>query len=1651
MYKNRFDGGEIDKWALGAVDDPMYRMGLAWLENMGQLENGGLNRRRGWKRLCEILAGTGDEAVKLVPVPVDAATNYVFFVSKSKYGYVKFVNGEYDSAAEYDGPAPFDVSDNHKFPYKEKDPYAYYSVLAVQKISTEDDIAVGAEGYMTAANMNSPANIKVEAQTVDNTGLLESVNPIEVNPLPVLVNRIVTQERKTEEGECYFDEEGAGHGLQVSMSVSAPDESGYGTIKFTVLNGGDGYSAVEGNYTYLRIVDASIGEITARALVSPLGAIQSIEDAKYYGGTAFPENQLVWWRFHAGPPENLVSPGERGPFIGDYYDMLGRQPTKNPVVVISASAPFYTSGFGKIPLYRLNFDVQDGGSGFVRSYPTDNLDSVFADIVFLDMRFNGMIRGVLCDRHLQVVGRLKRIYGPDGKTTAITGELATINGVSNWFDDGMALDWPLDPSGIPKYNISTDDAWHYDVYGTREGHFLKYGTFNTTYYTDINSNFCISIFAPALNVEDGLWYSKTGRWIDNYWSPLASGDFCWNVTAGTANGDNYAFGLGDETGQPALYGMDVMAPATLQFENNGRMVESAVGSTIIRKKLNYTLPPDFQKFNKVWTTKEGDTNDRTSVKLGIQDYGDVIPEYAETLKGLGAQLIVSSVYDRATDTVKMKIAVYQKGSDYLALPGVNEIDLNLYYRTGTAKYVYTLKLGASRDVNGGLMLTGAASSGYVEVTVPAVFLNPTPESDDEVTLVSADGSATAQARTEVSKTGDGWRIQPTVLLAENGKPDSSGGWAIGATAQFLSKNGETYGGFIAAEIIVQKNYTMSVIPDNPDEPEKGGGSFYRDIKGVPATAVIDGKQYKTTATDTKFNTEDFLFGVESPAEDAIYEVETDETADFITTYWKWTAGKWKQQAQVALPTEDNTVNRLQYVYNGAIVAFAGSGILPFWLKLETIQGGERLVIGGFNVKRAVDYELTAPEEFGRLPVNTVNDGAVPVNFCWTASDSPSVIYFDNGRWWFAGTPNEPNRIWVSKPVKNRDDTELDFSTYINFLTVTPELVPFTARNALKTNVLSAVSDGAIGFALDAMMQETKGKDVSFGFINPSIIGTPYFKDGAEVRSVGETIVLDASSVPQPDEYTAEAMAELQRMCALYYGLCQLKITVPGAFCSVTADTDGFEVRIYSHPTDGGAGPAGVFARIAAETYLAVPYTAWGAGAARVGNIAAAAAATALAAANPIEAAAVAASVAAIGASASAITKAIVEKFFSGLRLKLTDGSTFRPSMSDLGLSSGDQITKDTLVAKKDYMLSVKKLYDDKQPFIMRRWKVEESRYSTAGCGFTFVMSSEEKEDINLITNNRSLFISTTSSERIMPSTVNGEAQAAQTGSFFGSEKLQPAKAADALYYLQRGGQRIMRAYWQPEVPVPSIGDIQKYNREILRNREVISMKSSKSLPAQVWCVMRDGGVALVTDASGGGQPAWGRITTGAGRILDTAPLPINGMSVLRTAAVKNDKGVFLCGILEQQSEPDDIFLDDWQPYTTDIRGDYTAEAVIYDKTANRVYAVNAPDLPPPGTGLYIGYTYMAKFRTLPVPETQAMKPVRMARVRMRFMESELPFIKGCPSGAVNKIVSLHKGRYVDGVADIPVPGNVELDAAFEVFNEAPGPLSVLCLLTEDEV
>ena len=220
------------------------------------------------------------------------------------------------------------------------------------------------------------------------------------------------------------------------------------------------------------------------------------------------------------------------------------------------------------------------------------------------------------------------------------------------------------------------------------------------------------------------------------------------------------------------------------------------------------------------------------------------------------------------------------------------------------------------------------------------------------------------------------------------------------------------------------------------------------------------------------------------------------------------------------------------------------------------------------------------------------------------------------------------------------------------------------------------------------------------------------------------------------------------------------------------------------------------------------------------------------------------------------------------------------------------------------------------------------------------------------------------------------------------------------------------------------------------------------MPSCVWCVLSDGTAAVITEAPGG--IAWSRVSAGGGKILDTVSVPVNGQTAFRLVVKQNERGTQIIGIPEEEGKAGDIFLDEWRVYYSgSLAQQYTAEAFVYDAETDELIPIT--EQPTPAMSRYIGYLYLSKVRSLPALISALMKPVRIARLKMRFVDSHKPKIAGYPTGVENQIV--HPGQ-IDGgrsgIWNVPVPGNVELDAGFEVYTKHPDSLSLLAWDTEEE-
>jgi hypothetical protein len=1032
--------------------------------------------------------------------------------------------------------------------------------------------------------------------------------------------------------------------------------------------------------------------------------------------------------------------------------------------------------------------------------------------------------------------------------------------------------------------------------------------------------------------------------------------------------------------------------------------------------------------------------------------GSYMVSSAGAYKGSGARILVRAAFEPPTaqypeGRIKFTLkADNANAKDYLARD-VDGLVLRIS-EEGNGKYGYEIPVFARRGSGGMVVLDKqdgtSTTDEEVEYWVPSNLKTAPPAAGSNVNLKNAAGKKAAAA-CSVSATKDAsgmvakWTVSLKIPAMPDGEPYTEAGFALGESLEASwNAGGKHYaktGATAALEVFAVKSYTAEL---------SDGGKFKTNPANTSYYGTVGGKSYNIEILAGRFVSEETL-NKDGPDANGLFKVLEDEELGGLPSYWRrdGETREWMPAAVPVYPETDQAVAALQYAYTGAYLIVCGYGVTPFALDVKASPLG--VGIGEIYAKTTVDVETEAPPEFGLKQEAAIRDAALPAMFLTSSAVSPSAVAYINGRLWVAGLPDDPGRVFVSKPNRDRASRTFDFTTYKIFETVTPVLAPFQADNDMNSARLGSVSAGAMGLALEYMRNPVRGKKVSFGFDRPAVLATPYFPSGAEVRSVADGLLLSVPSVPLSGEYTASQAAKLRSSAAYAVGMCRIKVTIPGGFCAVTADCDGFELAIAT-----GTQYVGVVNSVGPQSGFAhLPYSNWGNGAGRVGVIAGAAGAAAtLCGGNLLAMAGVGGTCAAILAIAAGTADAVIEGFINSLGLEQTDGGFDNAGLEDLGI---EYPTTNAILQKCELLIARNKLYEPKQPFVLRRWKVEESEYSTAECGFTFKAASDEPEGISFIADMRSVFLSTESSERILPATVNGAEQSMQTGSFFGAQRTQPAKAADALYFVRKGGQALMRAAYAPNVPVPQITDAQMYNREILKGRKILGIRSSKAQPPSIWCVMDDGKAAVFAETGGAG--AWMRVSSGAGEIIDAGAVPSGGAGMARIVAVRAADGIYIGIASEDLGEKGDVFLDLWSEYANgSVAAQYGPGAAVYDSVTGETVPAEAQ--PEPGPGKYIGYPYESRFRTLPGNSAMSLSPSRVAAARFRLLESHLPYIKGYPGGMVNRMVhplwagSLDVAK--DGVVAVPVPGGIEQDAAYEVFTSVPAPLSVVCMIAEED-
>lgn len=319
--------------------------------------------------------------------------------------------------------------------------------------------------------------------------------------------------------------------------------------------------------------------------------------------------------------------------------------------------------------------------------------------------------------------------------------------------------------------------------------------------------------------------------------------------------------------------------------------------------------------------------------------------------------------------------------------------------------------------------------------------------------------------------------------------------------------------------------------------------------------------------------------------------------------------------------------------------------------------------------------------------------------------------------------------------------------------------------------------------------------------------------------------------------------------------------------------------------------------------------------------------------------------------------------------------------------------------------------------------VIKDEYPTPDCGFTFEIASDMNDAIRWIAANKGLVVGTEAAEWVIPPDTHAVNAYAVLNSRNGSDAVQGTAAGDALCFFQTGKKSLVEYY------IPEADNHFRANNTALLAPQMLSESPARefdylSSPYTKFLITReDGTMAALLYERGTGTFAWSRITTN-GEIISAAVLPGADGNDDAWLAVKRE-GRF---ILEKLREDGEIFLDSYAPFTGDA-SEYGVGADVFEADGKR----------------YAGYPYSSVVRSLPVLANNRMKPNNIKNLLVRFGHSFMPKLKSLPNGAVD-VIALPEPY--TGVYKIPFPGTWDRDVMFEFVHDKPSRCKILAIFAE---
>lgn len=334
--------------------------------------------------------------------------------------------------------------------------------------------------------------------------------------------------------------------------------------------------------------------------------------------------------------------------------------------------------------------------------------------------------------------------------------------------------------------------------------------------------------------------------------------------------------------------------------------------------------------------------------------------------------------------------------------------------------------------------------------------------------------------------------------------------------------------------------------------------------------------------------------------------------------------------------------------------------------------------------------------------------------------------------------------------------------------------------------------------------------------------------------------------------------------------------------------------------------------------------------------------------------------------------------------------------------------------------------------------------TTADCALFFELASDQNDAIKFMSSNRFLAIGTESSIWSIDPGISALNINAVMQGRYGSDDIQGQAVETATVYFAQGKLGIREFYYDGESNAFRTNNIALLAEHIMLEATVSDFDYMTNPYSRLIIVRSDGSVATLLYDKTNGIMAWNHLIMSKCRIMDCAVTRGYNANDFVFFSVKDGNDYYL-EVLDMENS---IYLDscqEWRPTYTTVTAQYNDGAKIYNSDTDVL--VDYDDVPDDfyheGDWCWIGYPIKSYIKSMPIVGRDPSKPVRIAKLQVRFFNSWKPVVKvtGLPAEKFNTI------RDADlpysGVAYINYPGQTDHDVCFEIETDGMKPVNIL--------